>query len=86
MNKFNLVVPAYNCEAWITKSLFSIKNQIHKNYQCVIYNDASTDNTGLLIDDFMKKHGDERFSVIHNDVNKKALHNIVEGFKKKIAR
>lgn len=82
MNKFNLVVPAYNCEAWITKSLFSIKNQIHKNYQCVIYNDASTDNTGLLIDDFMKKHGDERFSVIHNDVNKKALHNIVEGFKK----
>jgi len=82
MTQFKLVVPAYNCEAWIMKSLASIKNQIHKDYQCIVYDDASTDNTGLLIDDFMKKHGDERFTVVHNDINKKALHNITEGFKK----
>lgn len=80
MTQFKLVVPAYNCESWIEKCLSSIKSQVHENYQCVIYNDSSTDKTGLIIDDFIKKHGDERFSVIHNESNRKALKNITEGF------
>ena len=80
--KFKLVVPAYNCEKWISKCLLSIQQQEHKNFECIIYNDASTDGTGKVIDEFMKSHGDERFSVVHNETNKKALTNIVDGFKR----
>ena len=79
---FKIVVPSFNCEQWIEKCLFSIKNQVHDKFQCVVYDDASTDSTGERIEDFLKKHGDERFSVIHNESNRKALHNIVEGFQK----
>jgi glycosyltransferase involved in cell wall biosynthesis len=79
---FKIVVPTYNTENWIQRCLHSIKSQEHKNFECVIYNDCSTDSTGLKIDDFIKNHGDERFNVIHNEKNQKALTNIVSGFSK----
>jgi len=79
--KFKIVVPTYNTEQWITKCLYSIFSQKHQNYDCLIINDASTDKTGVLIDDFLSKVKDSRFSVIHNQKNEKALKNIVEGFK-----
>ncbi len=79
--KFKIVVPTYNTEQWITKCLYSIYSQQHQNYECLIINDASTDRTGNLIDDFLNKIKDQRFSVIHNQRNEKALKNIVNGFK-----
>lgn len=80
--KFKIVVPAFNCEKWILKCLFSIKNQVYSNYKCVIYDDASSDNTGVIIDDFIKLHGDHRFMVVHNQQNKKTLYNLIDGFNK----
>ena len=80
--KFKIIVPTYNSENWIYKCLFSIKNQIHKNYECIVYNDCSTDNTGNIIDEFMIHHGDERFTVVHNKSNLKTLYNLVDGAKK----
>lgn len=79
--KFKIVVPTYNTEQWITKCLYSIYSQQHQNYECLIINDASTDRTGNLINDFLDKIKDPRFSVIHNQKNEKALKNIVNGFK-----
>jgi len=78
--KFKIVVPTYNTEKWIQRCLFSIRNQAHTNYECIIFNDASTDGTGQKIDEFINNFGDNRFSVVHNTENKKALKNIVEGF------
>jgi hypothetical protein len=34
-----------------------------------------------MIDDFIERFGDKRFHVVHNDSNRKALTNIVDGFK-----
>ena len=81
MTRFNIIVPTYNTENWITRCLESIQNQTHTNFECIIYNDASTGNTRRVIDDFFVRLPDTRFKVIHNDTNKKALFNIVEGFK-----
>jgi len=58
----------------------SIKAQTYSNYECIIYNDASTDKTGQKIDEFITHFGDSRFRVIHNTENRKALSNIVDGF------
>jgi len=79
--KLNIVVPTYNTEAWIQRCLYSIQTQSYKNFSCVIYNDASTDRTAEAINSFVAATKDERFVVIHNSSNKKALHNIVDGFK-----
>jgi glycosyltransferase involved in cell wall biosynthesis len=58
----------------------SIRSQVHTNYECIIFNDASTDQTGKQIDEFIEKFGDERFTVVHNSKNRKALENIITGF------
>lgn len=79
---FKIVVPSYNAEKWIKKCLMSISSQHHKNFQCIIYNDCSTDSTGEMIDDFLSKDGDERFQVIHNHSNRKTLQNLLDGYEK----
>lgn len=78
---FKIVVPTFNTEAWIARCLFSIYSQVHKDWECVVINDASTDGTKEVIDslDFVKH--DKRFTVIHNSKNLKALKNIVSGYK-----
>jgi len=78
--KLKIVVPTFNTEKWIARCLHSIAVQNYVNFECVVINDASTDKTGEVIDslDFIKN--DERFTVIHNKENVKALKNIVDGF------
>lgn len=78
--KFKIVVPTYNTEHWIQRCLMSIRTQSYANYECIVYNDASTDTTGQKIDEFIERFGDSRFQVVHNAENKKALANIVNGF------
>lgn len=80
MIKMKIVVPFFNCEQWIERCLSSIATQQFKDWECVIINDASTDNSKSVLDslEFLKR--DDRFSVIHNESNVKALRNIVDGF------
>ena len=79
--RFNIVVPTYNTVHWIARCLRTIQTQTHQDFRCVVYDDASTDGTGEVIDRYFAESPDPRFKVIHNAENRKALHNIVEGFK-----
>lgn len=78
--KFKIVVPTYNTENWIQRCLMSIRTQTYTNYECVIINDASTDQTESRIDEFIVRFGDNRFKVVHNRQNKKVLKNLIDGF------
>jgi hypothetical protein len=73
--KYKFVVPFYNCEKWIKKCIKSIKNQNYKNFECVLIDDISTDNSAK----FVKKEicNDKRFKLIQNKNKKYALANIV---------
>ena len=71
---FKIIVPAYNCKEWIHKTINSIKKQNYKNYQCVIIDDISTDNTWESIENLTQ--GDDRFITICNTEKKFALRNI----------
>lgn len=62
-NKISIIVPAYNIEKYIVRCLTSIKEQTYSNFECIIVDDGSTDNTGFLCDQFVKH--DKRFTVIH---------------------
>ena len=79
--RFNIVVPTYNTEHWIARCLRTIQSQSYRDFRCVVYNDASTDGTGAAIDRFFRDSPDDRFTVVHNTENRKALHNIVDGFR-----
>lgn len=72
-------MPSYNVAKWIGLSIETIKLQSYKNFECVIIDDCSTDNSVEV----MKMHmsGDDRFHLITNDKNDgSALSNHIKGF------
>lgn len=46
---FSIVMPAYNCENTIEKTIDSLKNQEWSDFECIIVDDGSTDNTKQVI-------------------------------------
>lgn len=61
MIKISVVMPVYNKELYLEKTLQSILNQTYKNFEIIIVNDGSTDNTKQICDEYAKK--DSRISV-----------------------
>lgn len=68
--KIAVVVPVYNAEKFIRKSLESLQNQSFKNIKIICVNDASPDNCGDILSDYAKN--DDRIVVINHDSNKGA--------------
>jgi len=54
--KFSIVIPVYNVEKYIDKCLSSILNQSYKNYEVIIVNDGTKDNSIDIINKYVKKH------------------------------
>ena len=50
MTKVSVIVPAYNAEKTIKRCLDSIMNQTFDDYEVIVINDGSTDNTKDLLD------------------------------------
>lgn len=51
----SVVIPAYNCEKFISSTLSSIISQNYNSFEIVIVDDNSTDNTVSIIRDFQLK-------------------------------
>lgn len=49
MAEVSIIVPCYNCEQTIEKCIKSIKNQSFKNFEVLLIDDGSTDNTSQII-------------------------------------
>jgi len=56
---FSIIVPVYNTEKYIEKSLNSIKNAISEDCEVMVINDGSTDNSEKIILEFIKKLPEE---------------------------
>tara|TARA_R110002012_G_scaffold64308_3_gene169067 strand:- start:29789 stop:30871 length:1083 start_codon:yes stop_codon:yes gene_type:complete len=58
----SIIVPSYNVEDYIDNGLESIINQSYGNWECIVINDGSIDDTEQKIKEWTKK--DERFKLI----------------------
>lgn len=64
----SIIMGAYNCEATIAKSIESIINQSFVDWEFIICDDGSIDNSYNIAKYYEKK--DSRIKVIKNDINK----------------
>lgn len=62
-NLISVVVPVYNIENYISKTIDSILNQTYKYLEVIVVDDGSTDKSGEIIDSIAEK--DSRVKIIH---------------------
>lgn len=67
MIKFSVIVPFYNSENLIDRSLKSLLNQSYRKFECILINDCSTDDSERIVKKLIK--GDNRFSLYENNTN-----------------
>lgn len=78
MPKVTIVLPTYNGSKYLRNSIESVIDQTYKDWELVIVDDCSTDETFQIANDFKQK--DERIIVIHNCINKKLPASLNIGF------
>lgn len=71
-------MPVYNSQDYISQSIESILNQTYKNFELIIVNDGSTDDTINII----KKYNDSRIVLVDRKINKGVVYSLNEGIKK----
>lgn len=62
MNKISLIIPVYNSEKFLKKLLDSILEQTYSEYEVILINDGSTDNSINIINEYEKR--DKRIKCI----------------------
>ena len=65
MELVSIIVPVYNSEQYINRCLNSLINQTYKNIEIIIIDDGSTDNSSILINEYIKK--DKRIKVFFQE-------------------
>ena len=65
MNSFSIIIPTYNRSFLLMRAIRTALEQKYNNYEIIIINDASTDNTSNLL----KKYFHECIKIIENKEN-----------------
>lgn len=65
--KISIITPVYNCEKFIKKTLECVSNQIYKNWEWLLIDDCSSDNSANIILEYALK--DERIKYFKLDKN-----------------
>lgn len=64
---FSILMPVYNRELTVARAIKSIQESLFSDFECIIVDDGSTDNTSSVIDQAIEK--DARFKKIVKDTN-----------------
>ena len=65
--KVSIIVPVYNAEKYLKRSIESILNQTYENLEIIIIDDKSTDNSKKIIKEYASK--DTRIKAFYSEIN-----------------
>jgi glycosyltransferase involved in cell wall biosynthesis len=65
----SFIIPAYNVGRYISKTISSLINQTNKDFEIIIINDGSSDNTFDIANDILSKNNLKNFKIISNKKN-----------------
>lgn len=63
----DVIVPCYNVEEYIAEALESLLNQSFQNFEIIVIDDASSDNTCAIVKQYAER--DSRIKLISNEKN-----------------
>src|SRR5690606_5062403 len=63
----SIIIPVYKVEKYISRCLDSILNQTFQDFEIILINDASPDNSIKIAESYADK--DSRIGIIHNEEN-----------------
>ncbi len=55
----SVIVPLYNKEKSIVSTLQSVLNQTYTDWECIVINDGSTDESIVVVEDFIRVHSEK---------------------------
>jgi glycosyl transferase cpsJ(V) len=61
----SIIVPIYNVEKYLRQCLDSIQNQTYQNFECLLINDGSPDNSADICREYVEK--DSRFKYFEKE-------------------
>ncbi len=65
MRKVSIIIPCYNQAEFLSDTLTSLSRQTLGDFECIIVDDGSTDNSASIAEEFAKN--DLRFSVVRKE-------------------
>lgn len=65
MPQISVIVPVYNVEVYLGDCLDSILNQTYRDFELILVDDGSTDNSGRICDEY--KERESRIRVFHKE-------------------
>ncbi|MEF2919536.1 MAG: glycosyltransferase [Acutalibacteraceae bacterium] len=74
----SVVLPVYNGEKYLSESIESVINQTYKNWELIIVDDCSTDNTAVIAKKYAEQ--DDRIHYYLNEKNLRLPRNLNRGF------
>jgi len=63
-SKVSIITPCFNREKFIAETLDCIQKIDYSNWECIVVDDGSTDNSGKIIQEFVQK--DDRFKYLYH--------------------
>lgn len=63
--KFTIIIPVYNCEKYLKKTIESILDQTYKNYEIILIDDGSSDGSPKICDEYSEKYNN--IKTIHKE-------------------
>ena len=66
-HKISIITPVYNCERYISKTIQSVINQTYSNWELLLVDDCSTDDSATIIKEYVEK--DSRIKYYKLDKN-----------------
>ena len=64
-NQVSIIIPVYNVETYLRQCLDSVLGQIFSNFEVLLVNDGSTDNSGFICQEYARL--DSRFKYFEKE-------------------
>lgn len=65
----SIITPSYNTEKYIIETIQSVQQQTYVNWEMLIVDDCSTDNTVEIVKKYIENTGEKRIRLLFNEKN-----------------